>query len=839
MTETRLSSRSSNVYRKISSVTWLLIVITTLMLSLCVISIMILSSLRAYVNGESMWSKAERQAIADLRKYSASGASIDYESFRTELDVPIGDRAARLELQRVNPDFTAATKGFVDGRNAADDVPGMIRLFRLFQNYWLFADAVSVWTRGDTFIVQLAENGRQMRAAVESGVDVRNRVVRLMNDAELIHRRIAPLEDQFSSTLGLASRKVATFLTVFLTLCGASFVIIGASISGITIRRRERMADALRATQDQAYAEQLRARVTLDSIADAVISTNREQQVIYLNRAAQQLTGWSAAEADRQPLATVLRILPESVTGSVTAEIERVLEGEQRSGPATGVPLQRRDGSMTPVHERATPIRAPNGDVTGMVLVLRDITQERAFATRLHYQATHDALTGLSNRSDFEHHLLLAIEDQKQTATDYALLYLDLDQFKVVNDTCGHAAGDELIRQVSWLVRGLLRAGDVLARLGGDEFGALLAGCPEEVALTVAESIRRHISELRFVWEGKAFAVSASIGVLSLADSLPSVSKAMSAADQACYLAKDNGRNRVQYYRPDDQEVRARHGEMQWVERINAALDADRFALYAQEIRPVASTPVSGAEGAPSRYEILMRLVDTDGALVAPMAFIPAAERYGLMPRIDRWVIANACRELADIRRRYSTSPSCMINLSGASVTDAELADFVGALLTQYDLPRSSVGFELTETAAITSLASASQLMNRLKTLGCPIALDDFGSGMSSFGYLRSLPVDFLKIDGEFVRTMCTDAVNRAVVEAIQNIGRVMGIKTVAESVEDESVLVALTLVGVDFAQGSYLGPLVPLNEIMLAREGGEEATGRDLKHRARRWARQ
>ena len=826
MPDTLIPARSATVDRKILSVTWPLIVISAFMLSLSALSITILSSARAYVNGESLWSKSERQAIAELRKFGNSGAASDYQNFRTELAVPLGDHIARLELQKTNPDYAVASRSFIAGRNFPDDVPGMIRLFRMFQNYPLFAEPISIWAHGDVYILQLEEVGQQMHAAMESGGDVRDRVAQLLGEAELIHLRVAPLEDEFSATLGHTSRVVASALLVFLTLCSAILVAIGATVSRIAIRRSERMAETLHTTREQAYVEQVRARVTLDSLVDAVISTDRERQVIYMNGAAEQLTGWSAAEADRQPLATILHILPEPNTTSVTAEIERVMGGEQRSGAAAGVLMQRRDGSATPIHERASPIRDQYGDVTGLVLVLRDIRQERAFATQLHHQATHDALTGLTNRREFEHQLLLAIEDQKRAGTDYAVLYLDLDQFKVVNDTCGHAAGDELIRQVSWVVGQGLRAGDVLARLGGDEFGALLTGCPHEVALKIAEAIRSEISARRFIWNGKIFLVNASIGVLSLAECLPTVGEVMSAVDQACYLAKDNGRNRVQSYRPDDQEVRARHGEMQWVERLNAALELGRFALFAQEIRPVASQAANHGESEPSRYEILIRLVDTDGALIAPMAFIPAAERYGLMPRIDRWVIAQTCKELAEMCSSSARTPACMINLSGASVTDAELADFVCALLAQYGLPWSSIGFELTETAAITNLANAAQLMNRLKKLGCPIALDDFGSGMSSFGYLRNLPVDFLKVDGAFVKNMTTDAVNYAVVEAIQNIGRVMSIQTVAESVEDENVLAALTLIGVDFAQGFFLGRPVPLREIML----GQPARGYDIK---------
>jgi EAL domain-containing protein (putative c-di-GMP-specific phosphodiesterase class I) len=287
----------------------------------------------------------------------------------------------------------------------------------------------------------------------------------------------------------------------------------------------------------------------------------------------------------------------------------------------------------------------------------------------------------------------------------------------------------------------------------------------------------------------------------------------MSAADQACYLAKDNGRNRVQLYRPDDQEMRARHGEMQWVEKINAALELDRFVLFAQEIRPLATWNSNKPGGEPPHLEILVRMLDADGALVPPMAFIPAAERYGLMPRIDRWVIATACRTLAECRIHVGEIPTCMINLSGGSVTDPGIVDFVRAQLSQYSLRGDRVGFEMTETAAIGNLSKAAELMGQLRELSCPLSLDDFGSGMSSFGYLRSLPVDYLKIDGEFVKDMAGDDIDYAVVEAIFHIGKIMGIKTVAESVENAETLSALKQVGVDFAQGYHLGRPMPLIE--------------------------
>jgi diguanylate cyclase (GGDEF)-like protein/PAS domain S-box-containing protein len=813
MVPERSPTDSAATRRKLLTATWPLIVIAGLMLSLCVASLSTLSTIRAFVNGEGLWSKAERQSIAELRYFAASGSPADYQRFRDEIAVPLGDRVARLELQSATPDYVRAANSFIAARNHADDVPGMMRLFRVFRHSSLLARPIAAWTRADELILQLDEIGRQMHAQMASGSAAGDGVNRLLAEAEHIHRQVVPLEDEFSRSLGSTSRQVLKLLSVFLALCSIILVGIGAAIYRKMIRRSERIALALREAEEQAFVAQARSHVTLQSIADAVLCTNRACEVTYMNSAAEALLGWPATEAVGQPLATVLHMLPEPNTFSVTAEIAQILAGEQRTGPATGSLLRKRDGATTPVHERAAPIRDSHGDVIGIALVMRDITQERAFAAQLQHQATHDALTGLANRREFEQQLGRAIVDQQSKGAEYALLYLDLDQFKVVNDTCGHAAGDELICQVSWAVKHELRAADTLARLGGDEFGILLADNAQDAALKVAESIRRRISELRFLWDGKIFSTNVSIGVLSLTESLATVGDALSAADQACYLAKDNGRNRVQLYRPDDQVMRARHGEMRWVERLNRAIDLDQFALFAQEIRPVGGGAGNGHFAA-SHFEILIRMIDADGTLIAPMAFIPAAERYGLMPKIDRWVIANACKNLAALGERHGAIPICMINLSGASVTDPGMADFVRSQLAQFALPTRSIGFELTETAAITNLASASQLMHRLNEIGCPTALDDFGSGMASFAYLRRLPVDYLKIDGEFVQDMTTDAVDYEIVEAIHNVGRVMGIKTVAESVENADILAALLLVGVDFAQGYHIGRPVPMMDM-------------------------
>ena len=612
-------------------------------------------------------------------------------------------------------------------------------------------------------------------------------------------------------------------LFTMLSLCSVAFMCLGIAIVRAVLRRSERIAAALSVSQEIAFIEQERSHVTLGSIADAVISANQDRTITYMNGAAERLTLWSQAEALGRPLIEVLSLEEESRNRSVLEKLESILGGDDLSGPAEGVVLHRRDGAEVVIHERAAPIRDRNGHAIGIVLVLRDITHERALAARLEHQATHDSLTGLTNRQEFESRLSAAIDDHRTRGTEYALLYLDLDQFKVINDTCGHMAGDALIRKIAWLINDQLRNSDVLARLGGDEFGALLPDIRGDHAVALAEGIRRRIAELRFDWDGRIFAVNSSIGVIVLDDTLSTVGDALSAADQACYLAKDNGRNRVQLYRPDDQQVKSRHGEMRWVERLNGALDNGSFVLVAQEIRPIGPPhQIATRHSAVLRFELLLRMVDSDGTWIPPMAFIPAAERYGLMPRVDRWVIAQACRELAGLRSSGRRLPVCMLNLSGASVSDPSLADYISGCLRQYSLPGAQIGFELTETAAIGNLASASQLMTRLRGLGSPIALDDFGSGMSSFSYLKALPIDYLKIDGGFVRDVCTDPVDRAVVEAIQRIGRVMGIQTIAESVENEEALQALAEIGVDYAQGMHVGQAALLSQI--AHESGHDA---------------
>jgi diguanylate cyclase (GGDEF)-like protein len=408
--------------------------------------------------------------------------------------------------------------------------------------------------------------------------------------------------------------------------------------------------------------------------------------------------------------------------------------------------------------------------------------------------AFHDALTGLVNRFEFESRLKRALAVSHE-GLRHALLYLDLDQFKIINDTCGHTAGDSLLRQLAVLLRGPIRDADTLARLGGDEFGVLLNGCSLEDARDVAERILQIIRDFRFVWQHNTFAIGASIGLVMLEDATQTLSDVLRDADMACYAAKEYGRNRVHVFRSDDQALRRRHGEMKWVARLNGALEADRFELHRQRIDPL------GPGGRP-HHEFLLRLRDDDGSLVPPGAFIPAAERYNLMPVLDRWVVRNALAHLAGLRRAGERGEVHFINLSGATLSDDQFAPFVTEQVNAHGIAFANVGFEITETAVISNLAAALDFISRVKALGCPVALDDFGSGLSSFSYLRTIPADYLKIDGRFILAMLDEPMDEAIVEAVNRIGHVAGLKTVAEFVESEALKERLARIGVDYAQG-------------------------------------
>lgn len=442
---------------------------------------------------------------------------------------------------------------------------------------------------------------------------------------------------------------------------------------------------------------------------------------------------------------------------------------------------------------RGSVVRDEAGNYTFSVHVMDDITERKTLEERLRFQASHDALTDLVNRREFEERLRQRLEEESRNDVTAALLYIDLDQFKVLNDTCGHAAGDALLRELGSVLQAEMGPSQLLARLGGDEFGVLAEHCALDEALEIAERLLDAVNDFRFTWEGKPFTLGASVGVVMLsADTTKDMAGVLSAADTACYMAKDLGRNRVQVFEWDDREIAARRDQMHWVGPIRTALDEGRFRLWFQRIVPFAAT------GKP-HFEVLLRMVGEDGLIVPPAKFVPAAERYGLAPALDRWVIEHALVTYAASGQKGDVMG---INLSGASITDDTLPAFVDAMLHAHGVAPQAICFEITETAAISHLGRAQDFIAHIKALGCRLALDDFGSGMSSFAYLKNLPVDYLKIDGAFVRNLLQDRMDLAFVEAIVRMARALGIETIAEFVENDAIREKLRELGVNYCQG-------------------------------------
>jgi len=564
------------------------------------------------------------------------------------------------------------------------------------------------------------------------------------------------------------------------------------TISDITERKRAETA---------VFEEKEKAQVTLQSIGDAVITTDAEGRIEYLNPVAEDLTGWESREVCGKTLSDVFTIINEATREPVENPVSRALREGHVIAVADHAVLMNRRGQEIAIQDSAAPIRDRHGKIIGAVMVFHDVSKERRLRRALAYQASHDALTGLINRREFENRLNEALLTARSDAsTTHVLLYLDLDQFKLVNDTCGHQAGDRLLKQITGILQTRLRAGDTIARLGGDEFGILLQDCTAERAAKIADSLRQAIRDYRFEWQDGAMNVGVSIGFVEINGDSESITSVMSAADVACYAAKDSGRNRVHMYQTGS--APERHREMQWVSRLTRACEENRLELYYQPIVPI------GANKDPrGHYELLVRMRGENGELVLPAEFIPAAERYNIMPMIDRWVVSQALGALAhyrgdgDIRHGYTLS----INLSGTSLNDDHFLEFLINELQTYDLSPGAVCFEITETAAISNLANVVHFMREFRARGCQFSLDDFGSGLSSFMYLKNLPVDFLKIDGQFIQNVTTDHVDRSMVEAITQIGHAMGIKTIAERVESAEVLACLAQIGVEYAQGVYI----------------------------------
>jgi diguanylate cyclase (GGDEF)-like protein/PAS domain S-box-containing protein len=549
------------------------------------------------------------------------------------------------------------------------------------------------------------------------------------------------------------------------------------------------MLERLNETQYALQFEKERAQVTLSSIADAVITSNNKNCVVYMNTAAERLTGVNANYASGKPLHWLFNLMSEDKTTPIDSTW--LIDSTSKQDEVT---LERADGQAFIISKSASPLYDASGLQFGTVTVLHDVTMLRALSQQLSYQARYDALTGLINRYEFDCKAQAAIEDSYNDNRVHCLAYIDLDKFKIVNDTCGHAAGDLLLKQLADHLKSKVRSSDSLARLGGDEFALLLMGCSLDKAHEIVKSLLQAVQDFHFSFEDKVFKVGASIGLIDIKpDQNHTLGDLLSKVDSACYAAKGDGGNRIHIYRADDRHIENRNSQMQWVSRINTALAHKNFVLYMQSL---AGLNMNDEQ----HCELLIRMHGEDGKLYPPGSFLPIAERYHIMPQIDRWVISEALAIMARKGAQFKTV--CAINLSGQSLSQEGFLDFVINQIKQHKVDAKQLCFEITETAVITNLNKARQFMHALRAIGCRFSLDDFGSGMSSFAYLKNLEVDFLKIDGMFVKTIVNNKIDRAMVESINKIGHVMGLKTIAEFAENQETIDMLQEIGVDYAQG-------------------------------------
>ena len=560
---------------------------------------------------------------------------------------------------------------------------------------------------------------------------------------------------------------------------------------------------ALRLSGEAAAEPQLLA---LHSLAEAIITTDREGRITFLNPTAEQLTGSAVGAAQGKLLEEIVSLVDETDRRLLSDPVHQALvSGAPVTLSRRALLLSRSNGAERSIELSASPIRNASQELTGAVVLLHDVTEMRGLARQMSYQATHDALTGLVNRREFERRLEEAIESGHRGDGQHVLCYLDLDSFKLVNDTSGHLAGDSMLREVAKLLRDAVRDSDTVGRLGGDEFGTLLIGCPLDKARQIADDLTRSVSEYRFVWKDKVFNIGVSVGLVEISRESGTLEELLAAADTACYVAKRQGSGKVAVYSARDEALARHTGEIQWLQRLQAALRDNRFHLYHQVI-----VPSHGEDGGPA-LEVLVRLLDESGHELPPAEFMRAAERYRLMGLVDRWVVRQSLAAMGRGAMPVPARRSVAINVSGQTLGDAQFLEFVVECFDSTGVAPAQVCFEISESAVIANLDHARRFVGVLHGMGCQFALDDFGSGVGSFSNLKALPLDYLKIDGSFMRNLARDAVNQAMVAAMIKLARTLNFKVIAEQIEDSAALDAARRMGVDYLQGYAIGRPQPL----------------------------
>lgn len=754
-----------------------MVLLLAMAIALTVVLVRIQASAMAYVDGSSAWARAQVSAVHYLDRYISSGESEDLERAREELDVLDGDRQARLAMEAAEPDLETIHDGFRRGRIPEEQIPGMILFHSWFGDLHHFGEAMAIWQESDRYLDELLALTDTLEAQWSEGPLADDwaveRRARLMD----INRTMGELNGDFRTAL----QDGAGWLRTALSFTGASVLLIVGGLVGLIGWRLSR---ALVASENKFRGIFSQAGVGLAQM-------DRSGRFLEANQALCRMLGYSEPELVGTRYVDISH--PEDIHLGTSAGNQLL------TGHVPSVTVEQRfirgDGDTAWLRVTASPMNASTSGDQRYISVVEDMTESRRLSAELDYQATHDPLTGLINRRGFERKLAQLLGRIRREDQENALCFIDLDQFKVVNDTAGHVAGDQMLREVAELMRAALREHDTLARLGNDEFALIMEQCDLEAATRVCEKLRAQLADFRFQWDGQSFSMTASIGVVPITRQTTGISALIRSADIAGHLAKEQGGNRVHVSDEEDQQAQERRGQMQWLSRIRQALDEERFYLDAQLV-----TPLNVEEEL--RYELLVRMIDEEGRACPPGEFLPPAERFGAIHHIDRWVVETVCRVLAEHPAHLESLAACHVNVSGDSLGREEFHEHLEECMDRYRIPPEKICLEITETAAIANLPDAIRFMDRLARRGCTFALDDFGAGLSSFGYLRQLRVDYLKIDGSFVRDIAREDTDLAMVRAINELGLTLGKRTIAECVETLDVAEILKPMGVHYAQG-------------------------------------
>lgn len=617
-----------------------------------------------------------------------------------------------------------------------------------------------------------------------------DRVFAELDQLILLQAQYANDKSEKATTVYWKSRLAMILLSVIVTL-------LSITIAYIFIRR-------ITESERKLYKEKEKAEVTFRSIGDAIITINRNGLIEYINQKAENKIGLTRKEILGKSIQTIFKAYDENNQQDIYNTIESVLDGNKVEQISNNVNLTAFNGRHYNIRLMVAPIPGITGAIDGAVITFHDTTKEKKMIRQIEHQATHDALTGLLNRREFENKVKQALT-LYEANTNHSFCIIDLDQFKIVNDLCGHQAGDELLRQLSQLLKSLMRRGDLISRIGGDEFAIFLSNIETDQALKLANKILQSISNFRFIWEDNTFKVGASIGLVDASPEISDYDFLYHAADNGCYIAKNNGRNQIHVMPISESILDKAKQETNWLSKINHALENNGFQLYRQEIVPI-SLRTEGSK----HTEILLRMVEEDGKIISPMAFIPTAERYGLMIQIDYYVLQTTCQYLS--QNPYGQHVFA-INLSGQTLSSLTAMEKLIEHISKTDIDPGRIFFEVTETVTIANLENAISFINKVQKLGCHVALDDFGTGLSSFSYLKNLPLDYIKIDGSFIKDMATEKSSLMMVEAIHSVGKKLGLRTIAEYVENVEIYKLLKEIGVDYAQGFLFSVPRPLQK--------------------------